>query len=198
MHKDLSGFDFQNRLYYFNVGEYENRKWEDCRNMGFISAGGDDKRWRIAICGFRKGDIFAAYLKGKGFVGIGRIKEEARMIREVFIGTKPLLSLRPFMARDCDSKELSEYVAIVDWICQVPASEAKMKRKAGIYTTTHVRASLDGQPKTVDFLSSEFGVDFKELLTYIRFKSGSRKGVEFYFPTQNWPKTSRANFAVYV
>jgi hypothetical protein len=40
-----------------------------------------------------------------------------------------------------------------------------MKRKAGIYTTTHVRASLDGQPRTVDFLSSEFGVDFKELLT---------------------------------
>jgi len=57
LHRELSGFDFQNRLYYFNVGEGESRKWEDCRNMNFISAGGDDKRWRIAICGFRKGDV---------------------------------------------------------------------------------------------------------------------------------------------
>ena len=164
MHKELPGFDFQNRLYYFNVGEGKHRQWEDCRIMDFISAG-QGVRWRDAICGFRKGDVFAAYLKGKGFVGIGRIKEEARMIREVFIGTQPLVALRPFMADNCDSKELSEYVARVDWLCAVPASEAKMKRKAGIYTTTHVRALLNGQPLTVEFLSKEFAVDFKEILT---------------------------------
>lgn len=40
-----------------------------------------------------------------------------------------------------------------------------MKRKSGIYTTTHVRASLDGQPDTVDFLSREFDVNFNDILT---------------------------------
>ncbi len=163
MHREIPGFDFQNRLYYFNVGEGPERRWEDCRTLGFISAG-QGRRWRDAICGFRKGDVFAAYLKGHGFVGIGRIKEDARMIREIHIGPKPLTQLRPFMAENCDSAELSDYVALVDWIRAVPASEAKIKRKAGIYTTTHVRASLDGQPVTVSFLSSAFDVDFKALL----------------------------------
>jgi hypothetical protein len=163
MHKELPGFDFQNRLYYFNVGDGAVRIWEDCRGMGFISAG-QGVRWRDAICGFRSGDVFAAYLKGRGFVGIGRISKEARMVREVFIGTKPLVSLSPRMAANCDSAELSEYVAMVDWIQQVPASEAKMRRKAGIYTTTHVRASLDGQPATVSFLELAFEVDFRKIL----------------------------------
>jgi hypothetical protein len=155
MQKEISGFDFKNRLYYFNVGEGDHRKWEDCRNLNFISAGQGD-RWKDAICGFRQGDIFAAYLKGRGFVGIGRIAQEARMIQEVFIGNQSLLVMRPFMQH--------EYVATVEWIRQVPANEAKMKRKAGIYTTTHVRASLDGQPITVEFLSQAFSVNFKDIL----------------------------------
>ncbi|MCW5549223.1 MAG: GIY-YIG nuclease family protein [Opitutaceae bacterium] len=163
MHKELPGFDFQNRLYYFNVGDGTHRRWEDCRKMGFISAG-QGVRWRDAICGFKCGDVFAAYFKNRGFVGIGKIRIEARMVREVFIGTQPLVSLCPRMAANCDSADLSEYVAMVDWIQQVPSSEAKFKKKSGIYTTTHVRASLDGQPATVDFLASAFDVDFRKIL----------------------------------
>lgn len=86
------------------------------------------------------------------------------MVREILIEGKPMLSFCPVMAENLDSNELSEYVALVDWIKQVPASEAKMKRKAGIYTTTHVRASLDGQPKTVEFLEQAFKVNFKAIL----------------------------------
>ena len=87
------------------------------------------------------------------------------MVREVITGGRQLLMLKPFMGDSSDSKENSEYVALVDWIRHVPADEAKMKRRAGIYTTTHVRASLDAQPITVDFLSREFQIDFKEILT---------------------------------
>ena len=32
--------------------------------------------------GFKPGDFFVAYLKGHGFVGVGRVKTEARMVRE--------------------------------------------------------------------------------------------------------------------
>jgi hypothetical protein len=67
------------------------------------------------------------------------------------------------MASKCDSEEMSEYVAKVEWINAVPRDEAKMKRRAGIYTTTHVRASLDGQPKTVAFLEEAFELKFSKL-----------------------------------
>jgi hypothetical protein len=152
-----------NRLYYFNVGDGQCRTWEDCCKYNFISAG-QGRRWRDAICGFKPGDLFAAYLKGRGYVGIGRIKEGAQRINKVEIAGKPLASLCPRMASNCDSEEHSEYVAKVEWIKTVARDAAKLKRKAGIYTTTHVRASLDGQPNTVAFLSDAFEVKFKDLL----------------------------------
>jgi uncharacterized protein len=45
------------------------------------------------------------------------------------------------MDDNIDSDEKCEYVALVKWIRSVPETEAKFR--SGIYTTTHVRASLD-------------------------------------------------------
>ena len=146
------------------MGDGVDRIWDDCRRLGFIGAG-QGRRWRDAICGFQPGDIFAAYVRGHGFVGIGRIREKARMAREILIGKRPLLAICPNMSANSDSTDLSEYVALVDWIQHVPKKGAKMKRKSGIYTTTHVRASLDGQPKTVEFLEEAFRVKFREILS---------------------------------
>jgi len=162
-HRDLPGFDFQNRLYYFNVGECHRRNWDECRRYNFISAGGGI-RWRDAISGFHPGDVFAAYLKGHGYVGIGRIRTKPQPANQILIQGKPLLTLCPQMALDSDSAEKSEYVAIVDWIKSLPREKAQMKRKSGIYTTTHVRASLDGQPDTVAFLGEAFDVNFNDIL----------------------------------
>lgn len=162
-HRNLPGFDFQNRLYYFNVGECSRRNWDECRRHNFIAAGGG-VRWRDAVCGFNPGDVFAAYLKGHGYVGVGRIKTKPQPVNQVIIEGKPLMVLCPQMAADADSAEKSEYVAKVDWIKTFPREDAQMKRKSGIYTTTHVRASLDGQPDTVSFLSQVFGVDFNAIL----------------------------------
>jgi hypothetical protein len=41
--------------------------------------------WRDATLGFNPGGVFAAYLQRKGFLGIGRIKTNAKMIHEVRI-----------------------------------------------------------------------------------------------------------------
>lgn len=113
---------------------------------------------------FNVGDIFAAYLKRKGFVGIGQITERARPIREVKANGRPLISL-PLqcknMADNIDSDEKCEYVALVKWMKSVPKEEAKFK--SGIYTTTHVRASLDNQFKTHSYLEEAFDVNFSEL-----------------------------------
>jgi len=166
LHLELSGFDFQCGIYYYNVGEGPHRNWDDYRKFGFISAG-QGIRWRDAMLGFQKGDVVAAYLKKHGFVGIGVLTNRASPIRDVTIKRKPLLShsLRcPKMSENAKSDELCEYVATVKWITAVERGQAKWKSKAGLYTTTHVRASLDGQPKTIAFLEKEFAVNMRDLV----------------------------------
>ena len=88
LHIELSGFDYRSGVYYFNVGQGAHWRWADCRKYGFISAG-QGPQWARAIRGFNVGDILAAYLKGKGFVGIGQVTEKARPIREVKINGRP-------------------------------------------------------------------------------------------------------------
>jgi hypothetical protein len=163
LHLELSGFDYVGGVYYFNIGEGPHRRWSDNKALGFISAG-QGVRWRDAILGFREGDIFAAYLKDRGFVGIGRITQRAKPIRAVTIKNTPLIS----HALDCkkmddniDSDELCEYVALVHWDRAVEQNEAKWLKKSGLYTTTHVRASLEGQQETLRFLEEQFDVDFR-------------------------------------
>ncbi len=166
LHKDLSGFDYQKGFFYYNVGEGPHRNWDDYVQFGFISAG-QGTRWRDAMLGFNPGDVFAAYLRRYGFVGVGRIKTKARMIRAVRLGTKALLDM-PLrctnMDDNCDSTELSEYVCLVEWVKTVPREQAKRRSSPKLYTTPLVRASLDRQPETVSFLESEFGISVRDLI----------------------------------
>lgn len=119
------------------------------------------------MLGFHEGDVVAAYLKGKGFVGIGKLTSRANPIREVMINQVPLLShdLKcKSMGDNVDSNDLCEYVASVQWIKKLDRVNAIWKKNASIYTTMHIRASLDGQPETIAFLEAEFGLNLRELL----------------------------------
>lgn len=165
-HLELSGFDYQNGIYYYNVGEGSHRNWDDYKRYGFIS-GGQHRKYADAMLGFEKGDIFAAYLKSFGFVGIGKIMEPARRIRDVEIGGERLLDLNlecENMGENSGNADNSEYVALVKWIKAVRRTEAKWKSHAELYTTTHVRASLDNQPVTIDFLNREFVLDIRSMV----------------------------------
>ena len=62
-----------------------------------------------------------------------------------------------------DDPVRSEYICLVEWIKTVPRAEAKRRKTPKLYTTTHVRASLDRQPNTVAFLESAFGVNLREI-----------------------------------
>ncbi|MFA6166091.1 MAG: GIY-YIG nuclease family protein [Gemmatimonadaceae bacterium] len=166
LHVDLSGFDYESGVYYYNVGEGPHRNWDDYRKFSFIS-GGQGVRWRDAMLGFQLGDVVVAYLKNHGFVGIGRITARAQPIRHVTIGGRPLLKLPlkcTSMADNAESDELCEYVALVTWAKAVTRAGSKWKARAGLYTTTHVRASLDSQPKTVSFVEMAFGVAISDLV----------------------------------
>jgi hypothetical protein len=166
LHKEISGFDFNNGLYYYNVGDGSCRSWDDYIKYGFISAG-QAPIYRNAMLGFEKGDILAAYLKGHGFVGIGQITQKAKPIRDITINNIPLLQLdldQPNMAANSNDPERSEYVALVKWISHVRRDAAKWEPKSGIFTSQLVRASLDSQPKTIEYLAKEFDVNFIELM----------------------------------
>lgn len=119
------------------------------------------------MLGFSEGDALAAYLKGRGFVGVGRILSRARMISDVKVNGRPLLEM-PLrcrnMADNCSDPDRSEYVCLVDWLAWVPREQAKWRSEPKLYTTTHVRASLDGQPDTVKFIEQEFAVSMRELI----------------------------------
>jgi len=166
LHKKLSGFDFKNGLYYYNVGEGIHRDWNDYIKYGFISAG-QAPRFRDAMLGFEEGDVLAAYLKGRGFVGIGQITHKAKPVRDVRINNTPLLELDlecPNIAENSNDLDCSEYVALVNWVSSVGKKNAKWKPKSGIFTSQLVRASMDAQPKTVEYLAKEFTVNFNELM----------------------------------
>ena len=167
LHKKLSSFDYQNGLYYYNVGERGNhRNWDDYVRCKFISAG-QAPRFRDAMLAFEVGDVIAAYLPKHGFVGVGKITKQAKPIRDVKIGGRPLLSLSlvcPNMADNSEDDERSEYVDIVRWFVTVKRDEAKFRSKSGLYTPQKVRASLDNQPTTVEFISKEFELDLYELI----------------------------------
>ncbi len=166
LHLKLPGFDYQNRIHLLNVGDGIHRDWEDYREFGFVSAG-QGLKYRDAICGLEVGDIIASYSNGHGYVGIGQITTRAKPIREVVINGVLLLDLPlrcPNMRDNYESNEKSEYVCLVNWKTTVSRQNGKWKKNTGLFSTQLVRASLDNQKATLDFLESEFNIKLTELI----------------------------------
>jgi hypothetical protein len=161
---DLPGFDFKNGIYYVNVGQdnTKERVWEDCRKYGFLAAG-QDRKWSDQLRNLNKDDIVVAYLKNHGYVGIGKVTERAVPAKDFnYQGKKlselPLVSTGLFRNSDNDK---CDYLVRIAWTNTVSATDAKWKPKAGLFTTQLVKASLQDQPKTLEFLKKEFDIEFK-------------------------------------
>lgn len=167
LHRELPGFDFQNNIYYFNVGEGTHRNWDDCRRLGFLSAG-QGPQWRDQIRDLAVGDIVVAYLKGKGYVGVGKItasavpyldfRYEGRLLQDFDLAAKE-------MGENSDDPANSEYVLRIEWLATVSRTDAKWRRRSGLFTTQLIRASLDHQPTTIAFIEKEFDINLKALIT---------------------------------
>lgn len=164
-HQDLAGFDFQNGLYYVNVGEGDHRCWQDCRRFGFLSAG-QDRKWSDPIRTLENGDIVVAYLKGRGYVGIGRVSEKAVRVNNFLFEGKSLKeqNLKVSNIFKNSDNEMSEFLVKIDWIKTVESNQAKWNSKSGLFTIQLIKASLQNQYMTREFLEKEFDVNFKELL----------------------------------
>ena len=164
-HLNLNGFDFENGIFYVNVGECEVRAWEDCRKFGFLAAG-QGKQWSEPIKLLNQNDIVVAYLKGKGYVGIGKVVEKAKRILDFRFENKSLKSQRlvnPALFKNSDN-EKSEYLVKIEWIKSVPTNEAKWKNKSGLFTTQLIKASLEKQISTIKFLEEKFEISFQKII----------------------------------
>lgn len=164
-HKRLSRFDFENGIYYVNVGEGETRAWSDCRQFGFLAAGGDPK-WSDQIRGLEVGDVVVAYLKGAGYVGVGVVRSPAVPYAEyrskgILLAEYELAE--PNIAHDASDLAVCEYLVAVDWAAVVDRQGAKWLPRSGLFTSQLVRASLDAQPKTIAFVEEKFGVSLGAL-----------------------------------
>lgn len=164
-HLDLAGFDFKNGLYYVNVGEGMHRCWDDCSEYGFLSAG-QDRKWSDPIRTLLPGDIVVAYLKNRGYVGIGRVTQRAVRPNEFRVNGLPLDLAKlkvPNIFQNSDN-EKSEYLVAVYWIEKVSSDQPKWEPKSGLFTSQLIKASLQNQKVTREFLEKEFGLDLRELL----------------------------------
>lgn len=163
---DLPGFDFKNGIYYVNVGidNTTNRVWDDYVKYGFIAAG-QGKNWSEPLRTLNKGDIIVAYLKNHGYVGIGKVIENAIPVNQFMFNGKYLKDLplkSTGLLRNSDN-EKTDYLVKIDWEKTYPKTEAKWKQKAGLFTTQLIKASLESQPKTLDFIRQEFQIDFSKI-----------------------------------
>lgn len=166
-HRKLSGFDFNNGIYYINVGEGDHRLWVDCKKFGFLAAG-QGKNWSDQIRGLKVGDVVVAFLKGRGYVGVGIVKEEAVRANDFLIDGKHLTEIPDLKCKNTmansDSVEKSEYYVKILWKIAVDSKDAKWEKKSGLFSTQLVKASLDNQQKTLDFLETEFRIKFSTFL----------------------------------
>lgn len=147
------------------MGEGIHRCWDDCKNFGFLTAG-QHKKWSDPIKTLEEGDIVVAFLKSRGYVGIGRVVEKAVRVNDFKVDGKSLKQY-PIKASDifdnCDNGK-SEYLVRIVWIEAVEGKDAKWKRNSGLFSSQLVKASLQGQPKTIEFLEKEFALTFRNLL----------------------------------
>ncbi len=164
---DLPEFDFKNGIYYLNVGEGKNleRSWNDSVKYGFIAAG-QDKKWSAPLKTFNKGDIVVAYIKNYGYVGVGKVINTAIPIKDFKYKDKHLSECTlesTALFRNVDDKDRCDYVVGIEWKKTVTRENAKWKAKSGLFTTQLIKATLNNQPKTLEYIQSEFEINFSKI-----------------------------------
>ena len=151
---DNSDLEDPERIFYVNVGEGPSRNWDDCRQFGFLAAGGG-RKWSKQLEKIRIGDTVIAYLKGYGYVGIGTVISTAIPAKKFSVNGVPIKDL-PLINDTIRSikrfsKENGEYLIGIEWQVAVAREQAAWKPNAGLYTTALVCASLSNQSDTIRF-----------------------------------------------
>ena len=124
----------RSNIFFLNVQERGSQSWENIRRCGFISTAGCP-RTLDAISEFVPGDTIAAYLPGRGYVGVGVVLNGARL-----------------------DAQRDDYTVSVRWLRAVDRSEAKWTPRSGLYACPQVKAPISGQVTTLRYLRDVFGM----------------------------------------
>lgn len=142
-------------LNYVNVGESDDRHWNDMVRFGFISAGGG-RNYVGPLQRLSPGDVIIAYQKQAGYVGLGRVLESAVPIDEFRVDGTPILDVQvsaPNFGHDRGNPEFCEFVVRAQWDKTFPVSEAKTFR--GAFANQNIVCKLR-DPATISFLEQYF------------------------------------------
>lgn len=119
-----------NGEYYVSFGDMSSRSWEDARQYGFISAGGGSW-YSQTLKLLSPGDRVWVKIPKTGYVGVGRVTEAVRPVKEFKVqtpsGERPALDILKHAERyrsNADDPEKAEYFARVTWLDTVPDSKA--------------------------------------------------------------------------
>jgi uncharacterized protein len=161
LYKEIVGIDYHHRLWYFNVGDGSHRRWEGNIKYAYVGAG-QKSIFRYAVEGLSSGDVIAAYLSGRGYVGVGKIVGKARAAKEFRLKDGTLLidkkDVAPKIKDNLESLDNCEWMAPVKWVAAVGRKDAYFEKKSGLFASRTVRASLAHQPETIKFIEEKFGI----------------------------------------
>lgn len=119
-----------NGEYYVSFGDMDSRSWDDARQYGFISGGGGSW-YSQTLKLLSPGDRVWVKIPKTGYVGVGRVTEAVRPVKEFMVktpsGERPALEVlkhaERYQARG-DDPEKAEYFVRVTWLETVPESKA--------------------------------------------------------------------------
>jgi uncharacterized protein YeaO (DUF488 family) len=119
-----------NGEYYVSFGDMDSRSWDDARQYGFISGGGGPW-YSQTLKLLSPGDRVWVKIPKTGYVGVGRVAEAVRPVREFKVqtpsGERPALDVLKHADRykpSADDPEKAEYFVRVAWLDTVPESKA--------------------------------------------------------------------------
>jgi len=119
-----------NGEFYVSFGPTDLRSWEDARQYGFTSAGGGSW-YSQTLKLLSPGDRVWVKIPKTGYVGVGRVTEPVRPIKEFKVqtssGVRPALEVlkhADHYGPDADNPEKAEYFVPVSWLDTVPETEA--------------------------------------------------------------------------
>lgn len=145
---DWTGF------WYVNVDDSEHHRWEDCRKLGFLAAGGG-RVYSDALQRLAKGDRVFAYQKRAGYVGYGTVAQTVTPAKDFVVDGKPLCDCasQSRLEHDGEDPDIRDYVVGINWAKTFPISEGKAY--PGIFANPNVVCKL-GDQKTIEFLKNLF------------------------------------------
>lgn len=175
--------------FFINIGEnppkakppiwINRRNWDACVEFGFFSAG-QGLQYSNPLYKLQVGDIVAAYISGKGYVGVGEVLETATPIRNFkfngihlnelninpdilngveklnteFVNEIPLLRKSIFQNANNNKTEV---VVGINWIKTVNREDAIWR--TGLFANPHTCCSLENQQETIQFLNRMFAIN---------------------------------------